>query len=48
MYAVRLMYLSLFLCLIEVTFGYPKQPNLFINLDFGIDLSSRGQWKYTI
>ncbi|CAB3996810.1 ATP-binding cassette sub-family F member 1 [Paramuricea clavata] len=25
----------------EVTFGYPKQPNLFINLDFGIDLSSR-------
>ncbi|XP_046844232.1 ATP-binding cassette sub-family F member 1-like [Xenia sp. Carnegie-2017] len=25
----------------EVTFGYPNQPKLFVDLDFGIDLSSR-------
>ena len=24
-----------------VTFGYPKQPKLFNDLDFGIDMKSR-------
>ena len=27
----------------DITFGYPNQPKLFVNLDFGIDLNSRGE-----
>ena len=29
-----------------VTFGYPNQPKLFINLDFGIDMKSRSKRKF--
>lgn len=30
-------------CCTAVTFGYPSQPKLFIDLDFGIDMKSRSK-----
>ena len=28
--------------LLDVTFGYPGHPNLFVKLEFGINMDSRG------